>query len=183
DCRFHVEIRPPQVGLDRHLPQAGSAEQQGVAGVFQKGARLFREPLWLGGRPEQEEGIEQVLHAGMPNSAAISSSPMRSKSSGTDKAPCRNPSRWTSPASGAPMRITFTIGLPALAMTTVSPAAARSTRRERWVLASWMLTVDMAGLWFGLSSSSLVLLRLQLKSLAEPADAPPPSPVSSPTGT
>lgn len=33
------------------------------------------------------------------------------------------------------------MGFPALAIITSSPAAARSTRRERWVLASWILTV------------------------------------------
>ena len=33
------------------------------------------------------------------------------------------------------------IGFPALAIITSSPAATRSSKRERWVLASWILTV------------------------------------------
>jgi len=39
--------------------------------------------------------------------------------------------------------MTFTSGRPALAITNGSPFAAASTRRERWVFASWMFTFFM----------------------------------------
>src|SRR5438552_16329497 len=51
------------------------------------------------------------------------------------------PSRFGSRAGAASSGTTLTSGLPALAMMNGSPLAARSTSRDRWVLASWMLTV------------------------------------------
>ncbi len=47
-------------------------------------------------------------------------------------------------ARGASSAMTLTSGFPALAMTNGSPFAANSTNRDRWVFASWMLTVRMA---------------------------------------
>src|ERR1700686_2844517 len=52
-----------------------------------------------------------------------------------------NPNLFISPAAGASSGTTLTKGFPALAMMKGSPLAARSTRRERCVLASRMLTV------------------------------------------
>jgi hypothetical protein len=74
------------------------------------------------------------VHSPIPKSAAISRSPMRSKSFGTSISPFRKPRRFG--FRGASTRETLTSGLPALAMTNASPFAARSTRRESWVFAS-----------------------------------------------
>ena len=64
--------------------------------------------------------------------------------------------RWVQPEDPSPVirlvqaaiagrvdAVTFTSGLPALAVTNGSPAAARWTNRDRWVLASLILTVSM----------------------------------------
>src|SRR5205807_336513 len=68
-----------------------------------------------------------------------------SKSSGT-LIPGMKPTRFISRAGGASSGTTLTSGLPALAIMKGSPFAARSTNRERWVLASWILTVRIAAL-------------------------------------
>ena len=57
-----------------------------------------------------------------PNIAAIASLPMQSKSLGTSISPVRKPTRLG--VAGASRAVTFTIGLPALAITNESPLAA-----------------------------------------------------------
>ena len=49
-----------------------------------------------------------------------------------------------SAGSGASSGVTLTSGFPALAIMKLSPAAACSTRRDKLVLASWMLIWRMA---------------------------------------
>lgn len=56
------------------------------------------------------------------------------------------PIRCTAFFGASSIAVTFTIGLPALAMMKDSPFAALSTKRDRWVLASWMLIVSMTSL-------------------------------------
>ena len=56
--------------------------------------------------------------------------------------PHKNPKRRA--FSGAPQGDTLANGRPDLAMMKDSPAAALSTSRGKWVLASWMLIVSMA---------------------------------------
>jgi hypothetical protein len=51
------------------------------------------------------------------------------------------PTRLMSEPVGASSGVTFTNGLPALAMMNGSPFAASSTRRDKCVFASWMLIV------------------------------------------
>src|SRR5271165_4473207 len=70
---------------------------------------------------------------------------MSSKSSGTVPWSSMNPRRRLSGLAGASSGRTFVIGLPALAMMDGSPAATWSTRRDRWVLAAWMLIVRIVG--------------------------------------
>jgi hypothetical protein len=50
-----------------------------------------------------------------------------------------NPNRFLCDGFGESSAITFTIGLPALAITNDSPLAACSTSLESWVFASWIL--------------------------------------------
>jgi hypothetical protein len=54
-----------------------------------------------------------------------------------------NPMRRPSAVSAGSTGTTFTIGRPALAMMKLSPFAACSIRRERWVFASWILKLRM----------------------------------------
>jgi hypothetical protein len=60
------------------------------------------------------------------------------KSSGTTKSPLADPRNLRFGASS--MGTSFATGFPAFAMMTSSPIATRSSRRERCVLASWILT-------------------------------------------
>jgi len=62
--------------------------------------------------------------------------------SGTEHSPRSSPSRrfaWGE-ACASVRGVTRTMGLPALQITKLSPAAASSTRRDRWVFASCMFT-------------------------------------------
>ena len=81
------------------------------------------------------------LHPPPSNWASISSEPIRSKSPGATICPSRKPIRRTAPDSGASTATTLTTGLPAREMMNGSPSAAASTRRESFLLASFMLTV------------------------------------------
>src|SRR5215472_5863079 len=142
-----TEIVATQSSLDRDFPHACSAEQQIVVRVVEQFVRILRQALRRSRGPQQQMRVEQQLHAGWsPNSRSISLLPMRSKSSGTAICPAMKPRRLALPAVGTSRAVTLTSGLPAFAMMNGSPLAAASTRRERWVLASWMLTVRMRSL-------------------------------------
>jgi hypothetical protein len=65
--------------------------------------------------------IQQQLHRPPRKSSSISAQPIRSKSSGTAICPTMNPSRRTCLAVDVFSAVTFTSGLPALAMTNGSP--------------------------------------------------------------
>ena len=103
--------------------------------------RLLGEIAGVAARPEEQLRVQQQLHGSAPKSAAIASRPMPSKSLGMRNAPSRNPNRRA--AVGASTGPSVATGVPARAMTTVSPASTRARRRERCVLASWMLTVSV----------------------------------------
>src|SRR5205085_10883 len=75
--RLDAEVIPTQRILDGDLPEAGRAEQQLVAGVVEQGERRLRQSLRRAGGPEQELRVQQELHSWVPNSAAISASPIR----------------------------------------------------------------------------------------------------------
>src|ERR1035441_10406833 len=85
-------------------------------------------------------------------------------SSGILDLPSPKPMRRIFFGSGASMETTLTIGLPALAMMKGSPFTAFAMSFERWVLASWMLTICMAGrsVRSGLSSLDLVYYRFDM---------------------
>lgn len=92
--RLGAEVVAPQSRLDRDLPKTGGAEEKFVADLVEVQPGTRGEPFRLSRRPKEELRIEQKLHAPMPNNAAISRSPMRSKSSGTTISPARKPRRF-----------------------------------------------------------------------------------------
>lgn len=101
-------------------------------------------------RPHQQMGIEQQAHRGgqRPSKrSAISASAIRSKSLGTWHCPASRPSRRRGAAAESPTSsgVTRTMGRPALQIRNGCPAAASSTSRDRWVLASCMLTCRIVG--------------------------------------
>src|SRR5689334_429269 len=134
NTRLDAKVLAAQQRLDRDLPNAGGAEQELIIRILEQSFGTSGKTLWLTSRPEEDLRVQEELHAPVPNSAAISRSPIRSKSFGTLISPFRNPMRFR--FAGASRRDTFTSGFPALAMTNDSPFAARSTRRERCVFAS-----------------------------------------------
>src|SRR4051794_40577925 len=99
---------PSQVALDRDLQEAGCAEDRLVARIAYESAGSLGKALWEHGRPQEQMGVQQQSHGSPSNIAEISASPMRSKSSGTEKSPTRNPNRRG--AVGASNAVTFTNG-------------------------------------------------------------------------
>ena len=96
----------PQAGLDGQFPGAGIAEAQGIALVHQKGLDPGREHLLPAFQvPQQDMRVAERFHFAFPaarrssasddsspaNSAWISSSSQRSKSSGMVSCPFRVP--------------------------------------------------------------------------------------------
>src|SRR5579863_8702427 len=147
---LNLKAGAPEPRLDRDLPQAHGAEHEIVVQVLDQRPRRVRKSFRLDRAPNENVGVEEQLHSSSPlNIASISSCPIVSKSSGTVNAPRMKPRRFG--AAGASIGTTLTNGLPALAMMNGSPFAAASTSRERWVFASWILTV-----FIKLSPSALV---------------------------
>src|SRR5690606_10272332 len=119
---IHTKIIATERALDGDLPQTCRAETERVAFVANHPSRGRRQLLRLAGGPEQQMGIQQQLHAQAPKSLAMASVPMLSKSSGTSISPARKPKRFG--VAGASSAVTFTRGLPALAITNGLPLAA-----------------------------------------------------------
>src|SRR5258706_4672204 len=147
DCRgVGYEILPAPRGLDRDLPQARGAVEELMAPVAEEARYADRQLPGSVHVPEQQLRIHQesahlrfrpaAVCRTPANSAAISSSNIVLKWSGTG-APFRPPIFTGLRASSIGTR--RAAGRPALAMTISSPACTRSTRRERCVLASWIL--------------------------------------------
>src|SRR5262249_36798049 len=142
-ARLDAEVLAAQAVLDRHFPQARRAEPEPRARILEQAARLSRQPVRLARRPQQQMRVDQQVHLSPRKVRSMVSCPMRSKSSGTAISPARKPRRRGAIPSRDESGTTLTSGLPALAMMKLSPRAARSTRRDRWVLASCMLTLRM----------------------------------------
>src|SRR5215469_4557619 len=134
--RVDAEIITANALFDRNFPETCRTEYEHVLGVIEQFAGLGRELFRLPCRPQKNMRVQQEFHYSTPNSLPISSCPIRSKSSGTDILPARNPNRRISPGEGESSATTFTIGFPDLAMTNGSPLAALSTSRDKLVFAS-----------------------------------------------
>ena len=97
------------------------------------------------GSPDQKMGIQQQFRFLPLKRFSMSAFPIWSNSSGTRIWPARKPSRRAGAWGAASRPVTLTSGFPALAMTKESPRTAAAIKRESWVLASWILTVFIAG--------------------------------------
>src|SRR5579863_8924286 len=143
-ARIGLKISPAQPQFESHFPDAGRAEEKFVRRIVNQFHSSNREPIWLGSSPQQQMRIEEQLHFPPENMCSISASPIRSKSSGTEICPAMNPSRLSSFPTGTSTAVTFTMGLPAFAITNGSPLEASSTSFDNCLLASWIFTVFMA---------------------------------------
>lgn len=81
--RLGPEILPAERRLDGDLPKARHAEDRRVAFCPNHRPRPRRYPLRRAGGPKQQMRVEQQPQGAAPNSPAISSAPIRSKSFGT----------------------------------------------------------------------------------------------------
>src|SRR6266536_862947 len=127
--RLQLSERP----LDRDLPRTrGAGEHLGL--VRDQEPRLLRQRRIVGQPPQQDVGVEQKPHDPSPRNAAAIPDGSSSKSSWMTTRPRQRPGSRGMTARGiGPSRA---IGRPALLMMISSPAAARSTRRDRCVFAS-----------------------------------------------
>ena len=141
----HREVGPAEARLDRHLPEARGAEDQRVAGILDQRRRRHRSspappPPRAAGAcrgAASRAAAEQRLHLRRADAVEVVG---HAELAGEEaQAPPR-------PGRGRRSATTRTSGLPALAMTKLSPLAAASTSRESWVFASWMLTVRIGAL-------------------------------------
>jgi hypothetical protein len=148
-----LDFEQALAGFDREFPNGGGAEKDGIFTVLNRFASGRRELARSMKRPEQRMRIEQELHFFFerdgdgvePGSTAPSKKAFSTEGSGRQQRGCS----LTRPAKPPNLRrraagwkgVRRTMGRPALARMISSPATASSTRRERWVLAAWMLTV------------------------------------------
>src|SRR6185437_173435 len=137
----HLKVGALQAALDHDFPDAGGAEKKIVGLVFDELLGCFGNPLRCVSSPEQEMSVEQELHRLLSNIFSISRRPRLLKFLGILKLAClRKPSRRICLPVGVCKAVTLTSGLPDFAIRKESPLAAASTSRERWALASCMLT-------------------------------------------
>src|SRR5699024_9420369 len=143
-CLGAQVIRNPEASehlLDRDLGDAHGRVVHGSR-LLDHRPRARANPVGVGEHPQQHAGIEQDQRRTSRASshiAATSSSAAANASSSMVIFPARVPKEM----SGRTIGRNSAIGRPALAMTIRSPAWARSSSRERCVLASWMFTVAM----------------------------------------
>src|SRR5205823_4273853 len=127
--------------LDGDLPGGRRAHVHDVRGIGDRASRTAPpEPGVILAPPEEDVRVEEQVHSPRPPKASRSSfGSGASKFFATRSLPFQTPGlRGRLPgASGT----SFATGLPALAITTSSPDAARSTSWERRVFASYRLTV------------------------------------------
>jgi len=124
--------------LDGDLPGARRAELDGVTGI-PKGCRdSAGKTSRLRQRPEQRVRVEQQPQRAPSKRARISFGSGASKSAATWTLPRRAPSLRG--ARRCSTGVSLATGFPWRVITTSSPRAALSSRRERWVLAAYTLT-------------------------------------------
>jgi hypothetical protein len=133
--RIDIEIIAATAIFDRDFPKARRAEPSLVSGIAYQISGRFGQSGRILRSPKQQVSIQQQPHVPPSNSRAISSSHIRSKSSGTLIRPFMNPIGLISRGADASNETTLTSGLPALAMMKGSPLAAFSMSRDKCVLA------------------------------------------------
>src|SRR3990172_5111772 len=140
-----AELIAPERALDGDFPDACGAVVNLVVGVLNQRSRLAPQPAAARRRPQQQVSVNQQPHY-LPPSNVRSTDAGRGllKSSGILNFPSSSPNR-----RGARALVSATslaTGLPARAITTSSPASARSTSFDSPVFASWILTGFIGGI-------------------------------------
>src|SRR5262245_17571919 len=120
--------------LDRDFPRAGRAHVDGVARVAHAGRRAGREAGGGSERPKESVRVEEEPQVSPSKAASTSSGSGASKSLATRSLPRRIPS-FRAPRT-VPSGTSFATGRRLRVITISSPFAARSSNRERWVLAA-----------------------------------------------
>src|SRR5664280_1385985 len=141
--RRNLKIIPPQSRFDGDFPNADGAKHNVIIRALDGGAQRIAKSLRRSKRPEQDMSIQQQAHYRPSNSSKMSEGKGASKFSGIDRRPTRSPRRRSLRPVPAVNGTSLARGVPAFAMMISSPAAASSTKRDKWVLAAWMLTVVM----------------------------------------
>src|SRR6266513_4535343 len=149
DARASHELRHRTLGsvgeaqlaeavLDADLPRARGRQQQFIGRLREELPSGGSEALWRGEHPQPGLRIEENPHFSKALRRSLGSG--ASKSSATKTRPFSVPRERSCTGAAGTSRAT---GTPDLAMITSSPAATRSRRLERWVLASWTLYFGM----------------------------------------
>src|SRR5271155_706794 len=134
--------------FDRDLPNADCGDEDVVRLVGNQLSGRLAQPLCVGQRPNRNLRVQQYPHSSPRKRRAIASLPA-SNSACEDDGYCPSSSPNLLPACvGAPIGTSRAAGLPfrAMMISLVAPLSTSSTSRERWVLASSILTIDMGSL-------------------------------------
>src|SRR5712691_3222134 len=125
-------------GLDRQFPGGGRADRDIRFGPGDGRAGGLAERGIVGQPPEQRVGVEEQPHGCSPLKAAATSGGSSSKSGAMVTRPSQPPGvrgAWDSTYGTS-----LATGVPDRPIRISSPCSARSTRREKFVFASWMFT-------------------------------------------
>jgi hypothetical protein len=134
--------------LDADLDACHRTDKNGPVRVLDQGRRLFAKPLGHGEHPEKGMGVEEIVHASVPKKSAERRGSSSSKSGAMWIFPSNPPRGRFSPAGLN--AVSLAIGFPCLPKRITSPAATRSSNRERCVFASWTLITFTKQTWSGL---------------------------------
>src|ERR1700677_1430519 len=131
--------------FDRDLPNADGGDKNVVRLVSDQRPRPTAQSFCVGQRPNRNLGVEQDSHASPRRRRAIAS--LAASNSACEEEgyrPSSNPNRLPAPAATA-IGTSRAAGLPfrAMMISGVAPLSTSSTNRERWVLASSMLTIGI----------------------------------------
>src|SRR6266511_1472643 len=149
-CCIGDKIAAPQLRLDRDLPDTCCRKQDLVRWIEDRLPCLGRQFCGFAESPEKNVRVQQHAHQRPSKPAMTFAGSGASKSSGILILPFRIPSLRT--RFVATRGTSLATGLPAFAITTSLPAAARSTSFDSCVLASCMLT----------KSRAMILIRVDL---------------------
>src|SRR5277367_1106365 len=131
--------------FDRDLPNADRGDKDVVRLVANQLSGPLAQPLCVGQRPNRNLRVQQYPHSSPRKRRAIASFPASNSACENDGyCPLSSPNRLPA-CAGAPIGTSRAAGLPfrAMMISLVAPLSTSSTSRERWVLASSILTIDM----------------------------------------
>src|SRR5690606_3894523 len=129
-----IELAQPLFGGD--FPRRSRADEDLVAHVADRLSRVGGKSGVVSEPPQQRVGVEEDPHQAASQDRSSSSG--RGSKNSSPTRPGRRPGRR--PPGSAASGTSRAYGRPAFATMISSPAWARSSSLEKWVLASWTLT-------------------------------------------